>query len=138
MGVVSDVQTYLEDQNLIGGATGWASFRRRVNDSQDKQVVLSEDGGPAPEFPADSGLGSGSVADPGVQVFVRGEPWDGDASQAKAEAIRGALHGLVDTTIDGTRYIRIRAMTPEPIFIGFDDVGRPEHTIAFRLMRAET
>lgn len=137
MGVVADVQTHLEAQNLIGGATGWASFRRRVNDSADQQVVISEDGGPAPEFPAASGLGSAALADPGVQVFVRGSPWDGDSTQAKAEAIRDELHGLVDTTISGTRYIRIRAMTPEPVFLGFDDNGRPEHTISFRLMRDE-
>lgn len=138
MGVVADVQAYLEDQSLIGTGTGWSSFRRRVNDSADQQVVISEDGGPVPEFPAASGLGSGAVADPGVQVFVRGTPWDGDGSAAKAEAIRDELHGLVDQTISGTRYIRIRAMTPEPVFIGFDENGRPEHTIAFRLMRAAT
>lgn len=138
MGVVDDVQTRLEDQGLIGGSTDWASFRRRLSDDSDRQVVITEDGGPSPEFPAASGLGSSAVADPGVQVLVRGLPWDSDASQAKAEAIRADLHGLVDITINGTRYIRIRALTPEPIFVGFDDNGRPQHTIAFRLMRSET
>lgn len=137
MGAVADVQTYLEDQSLIGSGTGWDSVRRFMHDQQDQIVVLSEDGGPAPEFPASSGLGSAAVSDVGVHLMIRGARRDGDASQSKAQAILDQLHGLVDQTISGTRYIRIRAMTPEPVFAGWDENERPTHTIAFRLMRDE-
>ena len=138
MGVVSDVQTYLESQNLIGGSTGWDSVRRRMHDNQDQVVAISEDGGPAPEQPASSGVGSAALGDPGVQVMVRGTRWNSDATYDKAEAIRADLHGQRDTTLDATTYYRVRSMTPEPIFLGFDENGRPMHSIAFRLMRDET
>lgn len=98
-------------------------------------MVISEDGGPTPDLPSAQGVGSGAVEDAGVQVLVRSQPWDSDDSLAKAEAVRSDLHGERSLTLNGTRYLRVRAMTPDPVFAGFDDDGRPTHTIAFRLMR---
>lgn len=133
MGAVSDVQTYLAAQSVVDGATGWTSVRRRMHDQADKLVVISEDGGPPPDMPASSGVGSGALKDPGVQVIARGEPWDGDSSRSKAQDVYDALHGLRDTTLGATTYLRVRAMTSEPVFLGFDENGRPSHSIAFRL-----
>lgn len=133
MGAVSDVQTYLEAQDIIGGSTGWTSVRRRMHEAADKMVVLTEDGGAAPEIQAATGLGDAALKDPGVQIMVRAEEWDGDAALAKAQAIFDALHGLSGTVGSGS-YLRIKAMTSEPLFAGYDDRGRPIHTIAFRLM----
>lgn len=135
MGVVADVQAYCEAQSLVDG-TDWLSLRRRHIDAQDQIVVFTEDGGPQPlNLPASDGMGDEAWGDAGVQVFVRGPEHDGDASYSKAEAIRTALHGLAPVTMNGTLYYRVQAMTPEPVFIGFDDKGRPQHTIAFRLAK---
>lgn len=133
MGVVDDVYTYLEAQSITGGATGYQAVRRRVIDPPDKIVVLTEDGGQAPEIGTDEGIGDAAYRDAGVQVRVRADAWNGDASQAKAQEVYDALHGLLGATVGATTYQRIAAMTPEPVFIGFDDKGRPEHTIAFRM-----
>lgn len=134
MGVVSDVQAYLQAQGLVDGATDWPSVRRRVHDQSNRLVVLTEDGGPEPEIPRAEGLGSGAMKVPGVQVLVRGDPWDGDAALAKARAIHDALHGLAGVTMGEATYSGVRAMTPEPVFLGFEENGRPQFTVAFRLL----
>lgn len=137
MSAVDDVQSRLQAQGLVDGGD-WTSTRRRMHDNAEKVVVISEDGGPTPEFPASQGLGSAAEEDVGVQIMVRGEPWDGDQSEARAEAIREDLHGLKGVSLNGTAYRRVRAMTGEPVFAGFDDQGRPTHTVAFRLLRDGT
>lgn len=135
---VADVFAYLTAQNLIGGATGWVGFKRRLVDTPAKTVVVQEDGGSMNEQPSSAGIGDSALKDPGVLVTVRADPWDGDASFAKAQAIRAALHGLrsVPLTPGGDVYFGISALTPEPIFAGYDENGRPLHTISFRLLRA--
>lgn len=130
-----DVYTFLEAQALAGGATGWTLTLRRVLDdpATDKQVVVTEDGGPTPETKRSSGIGDSALADGAVQVRVRAEAWDGDTAMAKAKAIFDALHGQHRITVGATQYHRVRAMTPEPVFIGFDDKGRPSVTISFMM-----
>lgn len=140
MGVVDDVTTFLAAQGLVGGATGWQCFRRRMTDqpATDQAVVVSEDGGSSLELKTAEGIGDSALADPGVLVSVRARQWDGDASYAKALAIIEALHSRFSQTLvaSGTVYFRVRAMTPDPVFTGYDDQGRPIHTIAFRLLKA--
>ncbi len=145
MSAVDDVYTYLgpsPGQGFFGGATGWDGFRRRFADApaKDQSVVVAEDGGRSPEIKATSGLSGAGTAlqDIGVMVTVRAGAWDGDASKAKAIAILAQLHGQrnVQLVSGGVVYHRVRAMTPEPVFAGFDDTGRPRHTIAFRLLTA--
>ena len=133
MGAVADVQTFLESAGIIDGATGWPSVRRRVHDGSDQQVVITEDGGLPPMVPAATGMGDGALKIPAVHFSVRGEEWDGDASAAKAQEIMDALIGA-DGTIGSTHYLVVSAQTASPIFIGFDDKGRPRHTIAFKMM----
>lgn len=140
MATVDDVYAFISAAGLAGGATGWTLVRRRMLDDTglDQIVVVGEDGGVIPEIPDVSGsLGDAALSDPGVLVSVRAGAWDGDASLAKAEAILAALHGLRNTTVGGVPYLRVRALTPEPIFAGFDDRGRPIHTVAFRLLREQ-
>ena len=144
MSAIDDVFTYLgpsPGQGLAGGVTGWALVRRRMGDPPtftDQAVVVAEDGGRSPEIKAASGIGNAAIQDPGVMVMVRAGAWDGDACKAKAAAILAALHGLrnVQLVVAGITYYRVRAMTPEPVFAGFDETGRPRHTIAFRLLTA--
>jgi hypothetical protein len=136
MGLVEDVQVYLAAQNLIDGATGWPSVRRRVFDGLgDRLVVITEDGGAQPELPADAGIGDAAFEDPAVQIRVRGEPWDSDASYDKARAIAGALHGLYNVPMNGTTYLRVGRQSV--VFNAFDDdKSRPNHTISIRAATA--
>ena len=137
MSAVDDVYAYLEDQGLAGGSTDWDLLRRREMDDpvEDQLVIVSEDASQSdPEMFASSGIGDSAEFDIGVHVTVRGEAWNGDSSAAKALEIHTALHGLLDTEVGSTTYIRVRARTAEPVFVGFDDTGRPNHTIAFLLL----
>ena len=137
MGAVADVQTYLEAQGLIGGSSGWTSLRRIITDGDgdlDKLVSIAEDGGETPEIKASSGIGDAAIGKPAVLITVRGEPYEGDAAQAKAAAIVLALSGLTGTVGAGS-YLVINARTTEPVFVGYDERMRPHHTIGFVLMR---
>jgi hypothetical protein len=144
MGAVDDVQAYLEAHALAGSGTGWDVLRRAQLDPKqgtqlpigDQLVVLTEDGGQPPEIPSADGIGDSAEADVGVQVLVRGGAYDSDATRDKAEAIRSALHGLLGGAVGATTYLRVRALTPEPVFLGFDDRGRPRHSVSLRLLRA--
>lgn len=132
MGAVQDLQTRFQNQSLMDGSTGWTSVRRRIHDDAgDQIVVLTEDGGPTPEVSRASGMGDKALKSPAVQVLVRGNPWDGDGSESKAQALYDDVHGLNSTAINGTTYLSVRARTPHPIFAGYDDNGRPQHTISF-------
>lgn len=133
---VNDLYLFLEAQGLAGGSTGWDLVRRRMMDEpvDNQVVVLAEDGGVAPEIKETSGLGDTALEDPAVLVTVRANEWDSDASRAKAGDIMAALHGQRNITVGQTTYLRIVAQTPEPIFAGFDEKGRPLHTISFRML----
>lgn len=146
MSAIDDVYTKLGPApglGLAGGSTGWGLTVRRLADPPtpgfvDQHVVLTEDGGPPPEIKTVDGIGNAAVKDEGVLVTVRAAAWQSDVSKAKALAIFQALHGLLNVQLvsGGTTYYRVRALTPEPIFAGFDEKGRPRHTIAFRLLAA--
>lgn len=129
--LVDDVQAYLEAEGITDGSTSWPSVRRRLHDGSDQLVVITEDGGPTPEIGA-PGVRSASLKDPAFQVRVRATAWDGDASAAKAQEIFDALHGRLKLEMGEGRYLRVAAQSPEPVFIGYDERGRPEHTISFR------
>lgn len=139
MGIVADVQTYLQAAGIVDDSSSepWPSVRRRVHDGSDRLVIITEDGGFEPETPAPPGtLGDSALKEPAVQVRIRGEQWDSDAAQAKAQEVFDALHGLMRVEINGTYYMRIKAQTAQPLFIGFDEKGRPEFTISFRAVTA--
>lgn len=135
MGAVEDVQDDLQAAGIVDGSTGWKSTRRAERDAGgNQQVIISEDGGPDPEMKTTEGIGSAAVVDEQVQVRVRGDPWDSDATLAKAEEIFDRLHGRLSETVGGTTYHRVRAQS-RPVLAGFDDDDRPSHTITFLMLR---
>ena len=134
MSAAADVQAYLDAQGITGGA--WPSVLRRTHDGSNQLVVLTEDGGAPPETSAAAGIGSSALGSPRVQVRVRGAPWDGNGSEAKAAEILEKLRGRQALTMGGTLYMLVAALTFEPVFMGYDDNGRPEHTVSFDLTRA--
>jgi len=134
---VDDVFAFIQLYGMAGLQTGWGLVKRRQADKPlvlDRLVVVTEDGGPGAEIERPFGIGDSARRDVGVIVTVRAAAWDSPATKAKAMAIMAALHGLMNAVVGATLYNRVRAMTPEPIFTGFDDTGRPRHTVAFRLM----
>jgi hypothetical protein len=136
---VADLQTYLDDQGIIDGSTDWPSVRRRLHDGTvaepvNQLVVLTEDGGPQPETPADEGMGDCAWRFPTVQVRVRGDRLDSDAAEAKAQEIYDALHGQLGVTMGEVEYAGVHALS-EPLFIGFDEKGRPEFTFSVQMTR---
>jgi hypothetical protein len=139
--VVADVATFIEDAGVAGGSTAWKLFRRRMADQGmgDKIVVVSEDGGMAPEFPSVVGIGDSALEDPAVLVTVRGSVNDSDATEQKAMEVYELLHGRRDvqltTESNATTYYRVKARTPGPVFAGFDERGRPIHTVSFQCLR---
>jgi len=133
MGVVEDVQSYLVSEGVVDGSTDWPSVRRNRHDDSDRLVVITEDGGPAPQIARDEGIGDAAVKDCGVHILVRAERQNGDAAYEKAREIMDALHGLAGEELGSTEYIRVMALTSEPVFLR-DETERPLFTIAFRLM----
>lgn len=138
MSAVDDVFAYLQAQTIGGTTSDWALLRRRMLDDSTaaQALAVQEDGGPEPEMPAAEGIGDSALAEAGVLVTVRAKAWDGDASRAKAQAVIDVLHGLRGVQLAGNTsrtYLAVRALTSEPVFAGFDDQGRPKHTVALRL-----
>jgi hypothetical protein len=130
---VTNVQTYLDAQAITGGVTGWTCVRRGTHDQADRMVTVTEDGGPTPELPSPSGVGDVAFVDRGVHLEVRGRARKSDESAAKALEIWAALHGLMGVTMGSTVYERVTALTAGPVFVAFDEIGRPIHTVAFVL-----
>jgi len=131
--LVSDVYNYLNASGLVGGSTGWALIRRKVSDAPtpDQCVIISEDGGPPSEQWAAEGIGDSAMRDPAVHIMVRGKPWDGDASGYKALEIYNLMHSKRGITMGSHYYFRIQSRTASPLFLGFDERGRPQHTLSF-------
>lgn len=128
MGAVDDAQTRAQNQGLVDGNTGWPSTREFWHDDSDQLVGFFSDGGLEP------GVRTGEEF-PNVQVRVRGaSEGTSDAAKDRLRQIRDDLQGLTDVTIDGTRYVEIRALG-EVAPLGPDDQGRPEFTQSFRFER---
>ena len=141
--MVKDVADFIEAEGLAGPGTDWQISHRRLFEGEDRMVVVTEDGGLEPEIKTERGIGSGALEEPVVQIRVRGRPWHSDEAAAKLNEIKAALHSQLHTTIGSGYYLRVKAQTAEPVFIGFDigsgsdqgRKGRPEFTMSFRCLR---
>lgn len=130
-----DVQTYLVAQGLVDGTTPWQSVRGKIIPNPDRIVVITADVGPTPEIHAASGLGSGALRRPNVQVLVRGEPNERDAARAKAADIFDALHALSGPTMNSNVYVMVRARASNFAQIE-DDQSRPIFTMSYEATEA--
>ena len=136
MGAVADVFDFITAQGFAGGSSGWDLLERRMMDkpATDQLVVVGEDGGGLPEIPDDVGIGDSAYKDIGVLLTVRANAWKGTVGFTKAQDIFDAMHGKHNLVMGSTTYLRVRARTPEPVFAGFDERGRPRHTLALLLL----
>jgi hypothetical protein len=85
-----------------------------------------------PGFPPDLGLTDKGYERPSIQIRVRHrKQMDG---YAIAERIKDSLHGLAQTTVNGTLYSVIRC-SGGPTLLDFDDNGNSRHIINFDVQR---
>ncbi len=59
----------------------------------------------------------------GLQIVARGPLEDYSSARVKAESAYKALHGVTNSTINGTRYLSIEALQP-PFVIELDENDR--------------
>jgi hypothetical protein len=129
--VVSDLFAFLVASPQDIEAGGWKLVRRGMHDGNAHQmIVLTEDGGPAPEIAAADGIGASAWGFSNVQVRVRGNPWDGDSARAKLAEVFDLLDSRPGLIMNDQRYDMIQATTTEPAAF-MDDKGRWNLTQVF-------
>lgn len=98
-------------------------------DEPDLCATIKDSGGfdPDPQFRYDR---------PTIQVLVRGNRNEYQEAYTVAETIKEFLRQTADETVNGTRYVGFWVLAD--IFpLGWDEKGRPEFTINFRVHRTE-
>lgn len=90
----------------------------------DECAVISIVGG----MPMDADTG---VARPGIQVLVRGKPYDLKNAEDKAYAIFGALANKREVTLGAASVVQIQATQSAPFYIGMDEANRPIYSMNF-------
>lgn len=136
--VSEDIKDYFEDSSRdigeLAAISGWSIHISTMPDESevpDTAIGLFDYGGAGPD-----------MADfvweyPRLQVRIRGTAGGYLAAYAKAEEIKNALHGVTNTTINGTRYISMKA-TSDIGFLGYDERNRPLLSISFVMERTTT
>ena len=114
MSLIVDMKT------LISGTV----YLDDMPDTPDNVVALYHSGG----YPRD--LSGGMVEEPTFQVRVRNA--SAATALTKCETIKDALHGVVEQTINGNRYLLIAQMG-DIQNMGKDSRGRPEYSMNFRV-----
>ena len=71
---------------------------------------------------------------PGCQIKIRGAEGGYRTAYTKAVAVKTALHGVANTTINGAIYKLIEAVH-DPMYIGKDESNRPMFSINFNIQR---
>jgi len=99
--VGEDLIVYLAAQGI--GTPGSDLWLGQIPDVQ-TAIALVETGGPAPYHE----YGDNAIDNPSIQVLVRNPNYL--TGGAKADAIRDALDGTANETINGARYLSISAM----------------------------
>lgn len=119
MSLVSDVAIYLQTESI--GTLGTNLFYSYLPANVEAGVVVLDTGGPQPDpyLP---------TKEPTFQVLVRAASYD--AGKTKLDAVRTALHQVVNETIGSTYFYFILAMS-EGGHIGLDESGRDLFSINF-------
>lgn len=132
MSVIDEIGDYLTAQGLVGGATGWSLVKGDVPASPDQMVTLTETAGEAsdPAYP---------LSRERFQVRVRGAERHAGAgaytaARDKIQALRVALHGLINSTLGAVRYVQVLEVA-SPAHLGYDANGRPEFVQTFATRR---
>jgi hypothetical protein len=109
------------------GTIGTNIFISLMPNTPDAVIALYDSGG----FPGESGY---KYEYPTIQVRIRGAKGQYISAYAKAEAVRNFLHDRANITWGVNRYIGIWSMS-DILFLGQDELNRPELSINFRIHR---
>lgn len=133
--LVNDILDYLEDEGVIGGATGWTGAFGYMPPDPDKVIVVFESVGDPPEK-AQPGSDEIEYDLPGFQIRGRGAKFGYEALRTKMGEVYRALHGSSLAPATGEpAYIDVLAVQSGPLPMGMDNNSRPELTWNFRCMR---
>lgn len=133
--LITDVLSYLEDQGLIGGATGWTGAAGYLPPSPDQIIAVFETPGLEPET-APGGSSETEYDLPGFQVRGRGSVFGYAALRDKMGAVFRALHDSDLAPASGDpQYVFVQAVQSGPLPMGLDEVNRPGLTWNFVAMR---
>jgi hypothetical protein len=110
------------------GTIGTDLFLAHEPPDPDALIALHEYGGTAPLHA--QGTDAPALEMPRVQVVTRGARDDYTGARERAERAYRALGGISNRTIQGTWYVRVRALQ-SPFSLGPDANGR--HRIAFNV-----
>lgn len=117
------IKAYLTGAGLGDGATGWRINCLNSQDSPDREITISETGGPTPEEDT-----ARTWRRPTFQIAVRAERDNVKSANDQAWAILLGLHRA--TTVAGLSLMFAQQSTP--FNIGRDPMGRPRFTVNFR------
>jgi hypothetical protein len=122
MAILDDLKTYLANENVSDGATGWSTVLSYMPDSPDKIVYLKE---------ISSTGDPDTVAQyPKIQVVVRGVAYGYEAAKAQMQLVFNAFN---NASISAT-YIYCYLMGSAED-IGLDKNNRPHLTIDLKIMK---
>jgi hypothetical protein len=125
--LLDDIAAYLQAQGI--GTVGTDIHKGFLPDQPDDLVALFEYAGSPTELTM---CDAPALERPGLQVRVRNRTYP--AARATIAAAVDALHGLADVTLDGTRYLLIRA-NQSPASIGLDQNNRSELVCNFNVIK---
>ena len=130
MTMLTEAAGYLVSQ-AVCTKIGKDLFIEEIPESPALMTALFSYGGEPPEFTHD---GPGDDR-PSLQVRTRAAKNGNAAGHARALAVHTALNGLSNTALSGTRWKFVRALQSEPIFLGYDEQGRPEWSQNYAIIK---
>lgn len=113
-------------EELGAGTYPGSIFLTRMPTAPDECLVVARYGG------AESSLAD-DYDEPSIQVRVRGPAADVRVAEVLAERVYTAVNGLGRRTLIGGTWLQLAVCNQGgPIFIGQDQLGRPEFTVNLR------
>ncbi len=129
--VLDDLGFYLQAQGV--GTVDQTIFLGQVPETPDDVIVLLEYGGAPPMHTHDNP--QRAIEYPRVQVTARSKSYQ--TARQNCEAALSALDRIVNTSINGTRYLRCLAQQA-PFLLGKDQNARHQVVVNCELWKAVT
>ena len=127
-----------QDVASSSGKSGWYLALGQMPDSTaiaDRVVALLQTGGFAPDAATEVDRPSFQVLTRGLSIMANSTAYE--EAEAKAQAVKRALHALTPGSLGGRHYVGIWA-EQDPFFAGYDESERPHFSQNFRVMRSRT
>ena len=121
--MLTEIGAYLATQNV--GTVGTDIFLGQMPDQPDSCIVLFEYAGSPPDLHWNGEY-------PGLQVRVRNKSYA--AGRAKIKEVVTELHGVHELTLNGTRYLLIKARG-SPEVLKRDNNNRVELFVNFEIIK---